>query len=85
MLALRLGYVPQIETVDWSFPVTVRQVVLMAKLDRVWPWPSRAERNQADQLLDRLGVGGLADRHIRELSGRPAATGLPGQGHAGGP
>ena len=66
---LRLGYVPQIETVDWSFPVTVRQVVLMAKLDRVWPWPSRDERHEADRLLDRLGVDGLGDRHIRALSG----------------
>jgi ABC-type Mn2+/Zn2+ transport system ATPase subunit len=66
---LRIGYVPQTETVDWSFPVTVRQVVLMAKLDRVWPWASPAERACADAVLARLGVGELSSRHISELSG----------------
>ena len=66
---LQIGYVPQVESVDWSFPVTVRQVVLMARLDNRLPWASRAERLDADGVLDRLGLGGLADRHIRNLSG----------------
>ena len=67
---LSIGYVPQVETVNWYFPVTVREAVLMAKIDgRRLPWPSRQEVFEAQEVLERLGLGGLAGRHIRELSG----------------
>ncbi len=67
---LRTSYVPQLETVDWSFPVTVAETVLMARTHgRRWPWPSAEERREVSQLLDRLGIGALESRHIRELSG----------------
>jgi ABC-type Mn2+/Zn2+ transport system ATPase subunit len=67
---LRVAYVPQLETVDWKFPVTVFECVLMARTEhRFWPWPSREERTSVARVLDRLGIGDLADRHIRELSG----------------
>lgn len=65
-----IGYVPQVETVNWYFPVTVREVVLMARIDgRVVPWPSRSDLADAHEVLERLGMDGLEDRHIRELSG----------------
>jgi ABC-type Mn2+/Zn2+ transport system ATPase subunit len=67
---LAIGYVPQVETVNWYFPVTVREAVLMARVQgRTLPWPSKSERAEADEALERLGLGGLGDRHIRELSG----------------
>ena len=67
---LRLGYVPQVDTIDWSFPVTVTECVLMASATgRRRPWPSRAERRDALAMLDRLGLAGLGGRHIRDLSG----------------
>ncbi len=66
---LTLGYVPQLETVDWNFPVTVAECVLMARPGRGVPWPSRQERKDVARVLDRLGIGNLSDRHIRELSG----------------
>ena len=66
---LRVGYVPQLETVSWDFPVTVRECVLMARPGRLLPWATRAERADVAQALERLGIGALADRHIRELSG----------------
>ena len=66
-----VGYVPQIQTVDWTFPVTVEDVVLMGRTRRMGPlpWPSRADRAAVDATLQRLGLGGLRRRHIRELSG----------------
>jgi ABC-type Mn2+/Zn2+ transport system ATPase subunit len=67
---LRMAYVPQVETINWSFPVTVRECLLMARVDgRRVPWASRAERAQAATVLAQLDIGDLADRHIRELSG----------------
>ncbi|MCY4412125.1 MAG: metal ABC transporter ATP-binding protein [Caldilineaceae bacterium] len=68
---LRLTYVPQIETVDWSFPVTAEEVVLMGLDHRqnIWPWPRSRERKRARDILDQLEIGHLAERHIRDLSG----------------
>jgi ABC-type Mn2+/Zn2+ transport system ATPase subunit len=67
---LSVGYVPQVETVNWSFPVTVSEVVLMARTrGRMLPWASRSERAEVDAVLERLDIGGLGRRHIRELSG----------------
>jgi zinc/manganese transport system ATP-binding protein len=71
-VGLRIGYVPQVETVNWHFPVTVAEVVLMARVRtarRLAPWPSRAERLEVAEVLDRLGLTSLGHRHIRELSG----------------
>ena len=69
--APRVGYVPQLETVDWNFPVTVEQVVLMGRARRsgIWPWPGAEDKRRLDEVLDRLGIGALARRHIRDLSG----------------
>ena len=67
---LRVGYVPQVETVDWNFPVTVSEAVLMSRTTgRRLPWPSAAERVEVASVLERLGIAGLGRRHIRELSG----------------
>src|SRR5262245_37868012 len=52
---LRVGYVPQVETVNWNFPVTVSECVLMARTHgRVWPWRSRTEQREVAEILDRL-------------------------------
>ena len=66
-----VGWVPQLETVDWNFPATVREVVLMGGwAEHPWrAWATAADRERVDDLLERLGIGGLAGRHIRELSG----------------
>ncbi len=67
---LRVGYVPQVETVDWNFPVTVAECLLMARRTTRWlPWRSAEEQREIDGVLERLGIGGLGRRHIRELSG----------------
>lgn len=67
---LRMAYVPQLETVNWNFPVTVMECVLMSRSrGRRLPWASRAEKADVHAVLERLGIGGLSERHIRELSG----------------
>ena len=50
---LRMTYVPQIETVDWSFPVTAEEVVLMGLDHRknVWPWPPKTRLYRAMQMV----------------------------------
>jgi zinc/manganese transport system ATP-binding protein len=67
---LRVSYVPQLETVNWNFPVTVMECVLMSRSrGRRLPWASRTEKSEVHTVLDRLGIGELSERHIRELSG----------------
>jgi ABC-type Mn2+/Zn2+ transport system ATPase subunit len=67
---LAIGLVPQVETIDWNFPVTVAECVGMARARGLrLPWISRSERGEIAQVLDRLGLDGLGRRHIRELSG----------------
>ena len=67
---LSIGYVPQVETINWNFPVTVAETVLMsARNGRNWPWTNQAEKHAVADVLDRLGIGDLAQRHIRQLSG----------------
>jgi ABC-type Mn2+/Zn2+ transport system ATPase subunit len=67
---LAVSYVPQLETVNWNFPVTVSECVLMSrKSKRLLPWPTPDERRDVTAVLERLGIADLAGRHIRELSG----------------
>jgi manganese/zinc/iron transport system ATP- binding protein len=66
-----IGYVPQRESVDWDFPVTVSDVVLMGTYGRLG-WfrrPGRAERETAARSLEKVGMSEFADRQIRQLSG----------------
>jgi ABC-type Mn2+/Zn2+ transport system ATPase subunit len=67
---LALSYVPQLETVSWTFPVTVAECVLMARATkRLSPFATRQEKADVAEVLERLGIADLGRRHIRELSG----------------
>ena len=64
------GYVPQLETIDWNFPVTVEQVVLMGHASEGWlPWHGKKVREKAYAIMERLGIAHLGKRQIRALSG----------------
>lgn len=67
---LTIGYVPQVETVDWYFPVTVEEVIVMTQSRTTW-WPriTPSERTAVQDVLGKLGIADVAHRHIRELSG----------------
>lgn len=68
---IHLGYVPQHESVDWNFPVTVRDVVMMGRVRQIglFRWPTRDHWRIVDAALERADMAGLADRQIGELSG----------------
>jgi ABC-type Mn2+/Zn2+ transport system ATPase subunit len=67
----RVAYAPQAELVDWDFPATVRDVVLMGRYGRVGLLrrPQAADRAAVASALAQVGLAELADRQIGELSG----------------
>jgi manganese transport system ATP-binding protein len=66
-----VAYVPQTEDVDWTFPVSVRDVVLMGRYGRLGPTrrPRRVDHDAVDAALARVDLADLADRQIGALSG----------------
>ncbi len=66
-----VGYMPHVELVDWNFPVTVLDVVLMGRYGRLGLLrrPSRHDREIATHNLEQMGMADLARRQIGELSG----------------
>lgn len=67
----RIAYVPQRASVDWDFPTTVIDVVLMGLYRRVGLLGrmTGAHRAKAQDCLDRVGMAEFADRQIGQLSG----------------
>jgi zinc transport system ATP-binding protein len=65
-----IGYVPQRHAVEWRFPVTARQVVRMGLVGKAGPLRriARDDKTYADQMLERVGLAGLADQPVGELS-----------------
>jgi manganese/zinc/iron transport system ATP- binding protein len=67
----KIGYVPQRESVDWDFPVSVLDVVLMGTYGQLG-WfrrPGQAEREWARQCLNKVGLSQFERRQIGQLSG----------------
>jgi len=66
-----VAYIPQRESVDWDFPITVRNLVLMGRYGQlgVCRWPKKADWAAADRYLEMVGMESFADRQISQLSG----------------
>lgn len=66
-----VAYVPQIETVDWDFPVSVRDVVLMGRYGFLNPLRLLRQKDYraADKAIERVGLTDFAERQIGQLSG----------------
>jgi manganese/zinc/iron transport system ATP- binding protein len=66
-----VGYVPQRESVDWDFPINVRDVVAMGLYRKIgWCMPvTRKYRRLAMQALEKVGMADFAQRQISQLSG----------------
>jgi manganese/zinc/iron transport system ATP- binding protein len=70
-LRARVAFVPQREDVNWDFPVTARDVVLMGRY-RQAGWlrrPGRDDIERATAALSRLGLAEIGGRHISAFSG----------------
>ncbi len=68
---VRVGYVPQRESVDWDFPVSVTDVVLMGRYGRLrlGQRPTKNDREIAAACLDKVKMLPFANRQIGNLSG----------------
>lgn len=67
----KISYVPQRESVDWDFPASVMDVVLMGRYSRLglFKRPRKADRDAAIDALKKVGMEAFANRQISQLSG----------------
>ncbi|AGL90190.1 metal ABC transporter ATP-binding protein [Candidatus Phytoplasma australiense] len=67
----KIAYVPQRNSVDWDFPITVFDVVLMGRYGHLgwFKRPTKHDRQIAMQALEKVAMQDLKDRQISELSG----------------
>ncbi len=67
----RVAYVPQRGSVDWEFPASVQDVVLMGLYGKLgwFKRPGKQEKAMARAALAEVGIEDLADRQIKQLSG----------------
>lgn len=66
-----ISYVPQKESVNWQFPTTVSDVVLMGTY-RELGWfkrPGKTQKDKANQAMKQLGILDLTNKEIASLSG----------------
>jgi manganese/iron transport system ATP-binding protein len=66
-----VAYVPQRGEVDWSFPVTVADVVMMGRFGQMkWlQMPGRTDQAIVRKSMEQMGIADLANRSIKDLSG----------------
>lgn len=67
----RISYVPQRESVDWNFPASVLDVVMMGTYGKLGLFrrPGKKERETAMRCLEKVGMQAFSKRQISELSG----------------
>jgi len=66
-----IGYIPQRSHVDWAFPVTVADVVMMGRSAKLGPlnWPRKKDWDFVNHALETVEISNLAGRQISQLSG----------------
>lgn len=67
----KVAYVPQRESVDWNFPITVKDLVLMGRYGQLGLFhrPREADYAAVENYLNIVGMSPFANRQIGELSG----------------
>ena len=66
-----IGYIPQRSQVDWNFPVSVADVVMMGRSAKLGPlnWPHKKDWEHVHRALETVELSNLASRQISQLSG----------------
>lgn len=66
-----IGYVPQHNEIDWNFPATVLDVVMMGRIRKIgwFKLPRRIDQDVVASKLEQVGLADFAHRQINELSG----------------
>ncbi|WMJ74579.1 ABC transporter ATP-binding protein [Cytophagaceae bacterium ABcell3] len=66
-----VAYVPQRESVDWDFPASVADVVMMGRYNKtgLFARPRKADRDVVNDCLEKTGMSAYRDRQISQLSG----------------
>ncbi|MEW6094635.1 MAG: metal ABC transporter ATP-binding protein [Chloroflexota bacterium] len=66
-----IGYIPQRSHVDWRFPVSVADVVMMGRIAKLglFGWPKKRDWDFVHAALETVGIADLAKRQIGQLSG----------------
>jgi ABC-type Mn2+/Zn2+ transport system ATPase subunit len=67
----KIAYVPQRESVDWNFPISVREIVEMGRFNpkKWWRKYDRTDEDIVQLSLEMVGLSDFHDRHIQALSG----------------
>lgn len=67
----KIGYIPQRETVDWDFPITLFDLVMMGRYGHLGLLrrPKKKDREHVHCILQRVGLDNFCDRQISQLSG----------------
>lgn len=67
----QISYVPQRESVDWSFPITVEELVMMGRFGKkkFFSWKTREDKKKVKEVMELFEIDHLAKRQINELSG----------------
>ncbi len=66
-----VSYIPQKEAIDWNYPITVREVVMMGRFGKIpfYRRPSIEDEQIIKQAMERMDICSLANRKIRDCSG----------------
>lgn len=67
----KIAYIPQRTSIDWDFPATVNEVVMMGRINpkNLFSKPNKNDKEIVKKILEQVGLSLFADRQISQLSG----------------
>ncbi|TAE49870.1 MAG: metal ABC transporter ATP-binding protein [Cytophagales bacterium] len=67
----KIAYIPQRTSIDWDFPATVNEVVMMGRINpkNLFSKPTKNDKEIVKKILEQVGLTTFAERQISQLSG----------------